>query len=84
MTQPLWFRVRASRDLGFAVRTLRELHGETQTELAERLGSSRSSISRLEGGSDVGTHLLLAAVQAFGQELIIVPHGSRITVEDES
>lgn len=77
-----WYRARTLGALGVAVKGAREAKGITQETLAARIGSSRATISRLERGSAVSTDTLLSAVAATGYELVAIPRGARIRIED--
>ena len=58
--------------IGFAIRELRQKNGMTQEQLARRLKTTKSAVSRLEnssGGARLET--LEKIAQAFGKELVI-------------
>jgi transcriptional regulator with XRE-family HTH domain len=46
--------------------TWRKLRGLTQTQLADRAGVSRDTLTRLEGGTGVGLETLLRVLRALG------------------
>lgn len=77
----LWFRARRRADLAAAVREARAAAGLSQAQLAEAIDSSRSSVSRLERGEDVTLDVALRSIESLGYEIVVVPRGSRITVE---
>ena len=59
--------VRSSRDLGALARDRRQEIGWSQTELAERIGTSRSWVSQMENGKErVEVSLVLKAFEALG------------------
>lgn len=59
--------------MGLRVRTLREMNGWTQDELARRAGVSRGNINRIEGCKYAANDDTLQAIaEAFGMTLDIV------------
>ena len=78
----LWYRARNTTALGAAIQTARHEAGFNQDELAERANTSRPTVSRLERGQVVTTTTLLDTAAACGYEIILVPRGARIHVED--
>ena len=59
-------------DAGLFLRVMRERHGLTQSELAERAFTRQSAISRIESGQISPTVRSLAAlVEAMGERLIL-------------
>jgi transcriptional regulator with XRE-family HTH domain len=79
--QTRWYRARSRRSLGEALQSARQAAGTTQDELAARIGSSRPTLSRLERGDSPQADTILAILAATGYELVVVPRGSKITVE---
>ncbi len=66
-----------------AVRTRREEAGLTQTELAERLGSSQSRVAKLEGTDPaVSLDLLVRALLAMGATREEVARTIRVDVDE--
>jgi transcriptional regulator with XRE-family HTH domain len=53
-----------------------------QDELAVRAGTSRPTLSRLERGLPVTTTVLLEVLAASGYEVVVVPRGARVHLED--
>lgn len=83
MTQPTvrWYRARTTGMLGAAPRDLRERNGRGQEELAAALGSSRSTVSRMERGRNTSTEVVLASAAELGYEILVVPRGAKVTIE---
>lgn len=75
-----WFRLRNRRGAADAVRQLRVDHAMTQSELAEAMTSSRSTVSRLERGDDVALESAFRAFAEMDYELIAIPRGSKVTI----
>ncbi|MSW64605.1 MAG: helix-turn-helix domain-containing protein, partial [Actinobacteria bacterium] len=64
------------RQIGTLVRDARRHHGLTQTQLAERLGTSQSAVARIEQGAQNLTLELLGRLSAaLDSELITVGRG---------
>lgn len=74
-------RAVTSAEFGRAVRRARELRGMHQADLAERLGVTRMTVSRLERGGAVSMETAIRALSECGYETVVVPKFSRITVE---
>ena len=71
----------------FEVARLRMMRGLTQRELAERVGTHQSSISRLESGdSEPSLSFLRRVVEALNGrlEVQIRPEGEAVTIEETS
>jgi transcriptional regulator with XRE-family HTH domain len=81
-TSRLWYRARTSAALGAAVHGARQSVGLNQDELAGRAGTSRPTLSRLERGLPVTTTVLLEALATSGYEIVVVPRGARVRLED--
>lgn len=65
-------RTRPHHDAAFAVIGLRARHGLTQEELARRVGTTKSAISRLESGRHKpNVDTLNRVARAFGKRLVI-------------
>ncbi|MGW4635947.1 helix-turn-helix transcriptional regulator [Nocardia sp. NPDC004415] len=69
-------------EFGQAVRHAREQRGLHQAELAERLGVTRMTVSRLERGGSVSMETAIRALSECGYEAIVVPKFSRVAVEE--
>ena len=83
MTQGIWYRGRSKADLASAVRQIREEAGVDQATAAERVSSSRSTISRIERGHDVSLHTALSIIAELGYEIVLIPRGSGVTVKND-
>lgn len=77
-----WFRARSPRDVGTAIRSLRGDRKLTQFELGDEANLSRSTVQRIERGSEVGLGAVMSAVAELGYEFVIVPRGARVEVHD--
>ena len=71
-------------DIGGQLKTARVALKLSQSELAGRLGMSRSTISALEGKrcSEIGIAKLTALLDMVGLELTVGPRRSRPTIDD--
>ncbi|WP_254205845.1 helix-turn-helix transcriptional regulator [Nocardia alni] len=74
-------RAVTATEFGQAVRWAREERKLQQTDLAERLGVTRMTVSRLERGERVNIETAVRALSECGFEVVVVPKFSRITVE---
>ena len=77
-----WYRARSHAALGAAVQGARQSAGLNQDQLAELAATSRPTLSRLERGMPTSTSVLLEALAASGYEVIVVPRGARVRLED--
>ncbi len=75
-------RAVTAADFGQAVRWARQERELQQADLAERLGVTRMTVSRLERGERVNIETAVRALSECGFEIVVVPKFSRITVED--
>lgn len=80
MTRRRFHRARSVDALGDAVQAARTARGLTQSELAQAIGSSRPTISRMERGLPTATDTLIEALTECGYELVVVPRGAPVTV----
>ncbi|MDR0283777.1 MAG: helix-turn-helix domain-containing protein [Propionibacteriaceae bacterium] len=83
MTQP-WYRARTLLTLGTALADIRRTTGLSQSDAAEQTRTSRPTISRLERGHPVSTATVVDLLAATRYEILLVPRGSRVTIEDPS
>jgi len=67
-----------SQELGAALRRYRKDSALSQDGLAERLGVSRMTVSRLERGDAVSLDTAVAALSECGAKLAVVPKSARI------
>ncbi|GMA30778.1 helix-turn-helix domain-containing protein [Litorihabitans aurantiacus] len=76
-----WYRARTATALGSALGQIRRDSGRDQSEAAATISSSRATISRLERGDPVASSTVLDLLAACGYEAVLVPRGSRVTIE---
>jgi transcriptional regulator with XRE-family HTH domain len=69
-------------ELGEHIRRARQKRGFQQEELADRIGVTRMTISRLERGESVSVDTALRALSECGVALAVVPKFSRLAVLD--
>lgn len=69
-------------ELGQHIRRARQDRGFNQDELADRIGVTRMTISRLERGESVSVDIALRALSECGIALALVPKFSRVTTVD--
>jgi HTH-type transcriptional regulator / antitoxin HipB len=69
-------------ELGEQIRRVRQEKGLQQDELADRLGVTRMTISRLERGQSVSVDTALRALSECGYAVIVAPKFIRLAVPD--
>jgi HTH-type transcriptional regulator / antitoxin HipB len=69
-------------ELGEQIRRVRVQRGLQQDELADRLGVTRMTISRLERGQSVSVDTALRALSECGYAIAVAPKFTRVTVLD--
>jgi HTH-type transcriptional regulator / antitoxin HipB len=69
-------------ELGERVRRARLEKGLQQDELADRLGVTRMTVSRLERGQSVSVDTALRALSECGYAIAVAPKFTRVTVLD--
>lgn len=69
-------------ELGQSIREARIERGLQQADLAERVGVSRMTISRLERGESVSVETAMRCLSECGRAIAVVPKFSRIEVRD--
>jgi HTH-type transcriptional regulator/antitoxin HipB len=79
-----WSWVADPAALGAAIRDARRRRDLQQADLAERLGVSRMTVSRMERGEAVSIDTVLRALAECGVALVVAPKFSKVTVTDES
>lgn len=83
MMQP-WFRVRSLQALGSALSEIRQAAGLSQSDAAEGTHTSRPTVSRMERGQQVSTATVIDMVAITGYDIVLVPRGARLQVEQEA
>jgi HTH-type transcriptional regulator / antitoxin HipB len=83
MNHAAWAWAHDPQDFGAIVRRARVSRSLQQSELAERIGVSRMTVSRLEHGEAVGLQIAIRALSECGVALVAVPKFSRVQVEAE-
>lgn len=71
-------------EFGERIRTLRRNKGLRQDELADRIGVTRMTISRLERGESVSVDTAVRALSECGYAIAVVPKFVRLAVLDDS
>jgi HTH-type transcriptional regulator/antitoxin HipB len=71
-------------DLGILIKDLRKAAGLSQTELAQRHGMSRATISGIENNTipEVGIRKVAAILEGLGYELTATPKRRRKTLDE--
>jgi transcriptional regulator with XRE-family HTH domain len=69
-------------EFGKRIRSLRHAKGLRQDELAERIGVTRMTISRLERGESVSVDTALRALSECGYAIAVAPKFTRLAVLD--
>ena len=82
MDHPRWSWVTDSEGLGRVIREARRSRGLQQSDLSDRLGVSRMTVSRMERGDAVSVDTVLRALAECGIALAAVPKFARIEVTD--
>ena len=77
------YRAVNAEEFGQAVRQSRVARGFQQAELADRIGVTRMTVSRLERGGPVNIETALRALSECGYEVVVVPKFSRVRVSDD-
>jgi HTH-type transcriptional regulator / antitoxin HipB len=67
---------------GERIRALRQAKGLRQDELADRIGVTRMTISRLERGEAVSVDTALRALSECGYAIAVAPKFTRVAVLD--
>ena len=69
-------------EFGERIRALRRAKGLRQDELADRIGVTRMTISRLERGESVSVDTALRALSECGYAIAVAPKFTRLEVLD--
>jgi transcriptional regulator with XRE-family HTH domain len=69
-------------ELGERIRRARQEKGLQQDELADRLGVTRMTVSRLERGQSVSVDTALRALSECGYAVAVAPKFTRVAVLD--
>lgn len=69
-------------ELGEQIRRVRMQRGLQQDELADRLGVTRMTVSRLERGQSVSVDTALRALSECGYAIAVAPKFTRVAVLD--
>lgn len=67
-------------ELGATIRTLRRAKGLRQDELADRIGVTRMTISRLERGDAVSVDTAVRALSECGYAIAVAPKFTRLEI----
>lgn len=71
-----------AQELGRAVRRVRHETEMTQSELADRLGVARMTVSRLENGEAVSIETAIRALSECGYAVAVAPKFARLVVQE--
>lgn len=77
-----WYRARSQESLGHALAEIRKSAKVSQSEAAELTQSSRATISRMERGLPASSQTVMDLLEHAGYEVLLVPRGARVQVEE--
>ncbi len=78
----MWFRISTGKGLGEAIAQSRRAAGLSQEELAQQIRVDRTTVVRFESGRLQTFERLMNAFAMLGYDLVAVPRGSRVTVDE--
>ena len=81
MDQP-WAHASDAAEFGAAIRRARGLRGWDQATLAERIGVTRTTLSKVERGHAGSVDTALRALAECGYAVAVIPLGSQATKVD--
>lgn len=68
-----WINAYSIEEIGAFLKRARREKGYTQDEFAELIGVSHATLSSLENGKNVSSHVLMRALNTLGMRLIVLP-----------
>lgn len=78
----MWVRIKGGRSLGDALEQVRKDAGITQVALASRLGVTRTTVIDMEKARPAALRRLVDAFAMLGFDIVIVPRGARVQVDE--
>ncbi|GAA4045613.1 hypothetical protein GCM10023063_35760 [Arthrobacter methylotrophus] len=81
MSQTPFYRVVDAASLGRAISDARKEASLTQQDLADRLGTARRTIVRLEHGEAVSIVVAMDAIRVLGRDVALVPRFAKLQVK---
>jgi transcriptional regulator with XRE-family HTH domain len=78
----MWTNSFSLEQMGEFLQEVRQEQGILQSELAQSLGISHTTLSNLERGKSVSTATLQRVVQALGLRFVLVPRMAGVAVEE--
>jgi transcriptional regulator with XRE-family HTH domain len=79
----MWTNSFSLEQMGEFLQEVRQEQGILQSELAQSLGISHTTLSNLERGKSVSTATLQRVVQALGLRFVLVPRMAGVVVEED-
>lgn len=81
MSQTPFYRAVDAVSLGRAISDARKEASLTQQDLADRLGTARRTIVRLEHGEAVSVVVAMNAIRALGRDVALIPRFAKLQVK---
>lgn len=81
MSQTPFYRAVDAASLGRAISDARKEASLTQQDLADRLGTARRTIVRLEHGEAVSVVVAMDAIRVLGRDVALVPRFAKLQVK---